>query len=214
MPQFMTEAPGRGYMQTGELPPAPDDGYMWNLDAGFKQQLWRFMQASEGRITLISGYRDEAHQQRLYDAAVEKHGAENAGRWAALPGRSNHNRGLAGDLQYADDEAKKWAHENAARFGLHFPMSWEPWHIEPQGLRDGTYEVGKEIGDTLREAYTFFDGMPNPMDNVPGAFDTYAGVVQQALSLPLDTQETEGFASAIGKGDTDQLEGEESINDG
>lgn len=115
--------------------------YMWGgLNEGFRTALEAFVQASNGRLTLISGYRDEEHQQALYDAAVAEHGEANAGKWAAPPGRSNHNHGFAGDLRFVGEGAKDWAHENAARFGLHFPMSWEPWHIEPIGLRDGTID--------------------------------------------------------------------------
>jgi len=44
----------------------------------------------------------------------------------AVPGRSNHNHGLAMDI--TGDKA--WANANAAQFGLHFPVNGEDWHIE------------------------------------------------------------------------------------
>jgi len=44
----------------------------------------------------------------------------------AIPGRSNHNHGLAMDI--TGDKA--WANANAAQFGLHFPVDGEDWHIE------------------------------------------------------------------------------------
>src|SRR5262245_59569534 len=44
----------------------------------------------------------------------------------AIPGKSNHNHGFAMDI--TGDKA--WANRNAARFGLHFPVSGEDWHVE------------------------------------------------------------------------------------
>jgi hypothetical protein len=44
----------------------------------------------------------------------------------AIPGRSNHNHGLAMDI--TGDKA--WANANAAQFGLHFPVEGEDWHVE------------------------------------------------------------------------------------
>src|SRR5690606_34092681 len=34
-------------------------------------------------------------------------------------------------LDKAPKEVRDWVHQNAANYGLRFPMSWEPWHIEP-----------------------------------------------------------------------------------
>lgn len=117
--------------------------YIWNLDTSFRSQLEAFIAASNGQVRLLSGYRSNDHQQDLYNQAIREHGAANAGKWAAPPGRSNHNHGVAGDLRYVGAGAKQWAHENAARFGLEFPMSHEPWHIEPVGLRTGDYHVDR-----------------------------------------------------------------------
>jgi hypothetical protein len=41
---------------------------------------------------------------------------------------------LAADLSYADEEALKWAQENAAKYGLNFRMGHEDWHIEPANI--------------------------------------------------------------------------------
>ena len=93
-----------------------------------------------GKVTIKSAYRDVEHQRQLWEAAVAKYGSEEAARkWVAPPGKSNHGGGLAVDLSYATDGARKWVHENAARFGLNFPMAHENWHIEPIGVRSGEY---------------------------------------------------------------------------
>jgi len=126
-----------------------------NLDPQFAASLQALVAASGGRIYFVSGFRSHGQQQKLYDAAVVKHGAASASHWAAKPGHSHHEQGLAVDLGFADAAAREWAHQNAAKYGLRFPMSWEPWHIEPFGARSR--------GD--RQAYTTPpDGMANPVD--------------------------------------------------
>lgn len=62
-------------------------------------------------------------------------------KWIAPPGASNHQHGVAADLIDAKSgkrldahearAARAWAHANAAKYGLHFRMGHEPWHIEP-----------------------------------------------------------------------------------
>ena len=89
-------------------------------------------------LRINSGYRSEERQRQLYEAALKKYGNEQAARkWVAPPGRSQHNFGKAVDLGYLSPRAKAWVHENAGKFGLHFPMSHEPWHIEMVGGREG-----------------------------------------------------------------------------
>lgn len=63
--------------------------------------------------------------------------SEGITRWVAPPGSSNHQKGEAVDFKYLDPTATKWAHENAPKYGLNFPMSNEDWHIEPAGIRGG-----------------------------------------------------------------------------
>jgi hypothetical protein len=94
-------------------------------------------------IGAISGYRSVDHQRRLWESALQRYGSpEAARRWVAPPGNSRHNSGLAMDLSYGSDAAREWVHENAEQFGLHFPMSWENWHIEPVGPDGGRIPMG------------------------------------------------------------------------
>lgn len=87
-------------------------------------------------IEINSGYRSAERQKQLFDEAVVKYGSpEAARRWVAQPGRSQHNHGRAMDLGFKSDRARKWVHENAGKFDLHFPMEHEPWHIEPRWAR-------------------------------------------------------------------------------
>lgn len=99
---------------------------MEGLAPDFQARLNALIAASGGRITLTSGFRTRAQQAALY---------KKKPKLAAKPGRSNHEKGEAGDIAFKDDNARKWAHANAKRFGLHFPMSHEPWHIERIDLK-------------------------------------------------------------------------------
>lgn len=98
----------------------------------FQRRLDALIAASGDRLKVSSGYRSPERQAKLFSAAVKKYGSEAAARkWVAPPGKSRHGMGIAADL--GGDLA--WARNNARRFGLYFPMSWENWHIEPQGSR-------------------------------------------------------------------------------
>lgn len=90
----------------------------------------------KGSVTINSGYRSPERQQELWLEALRKYGSPEAARkWVAPPGNSQHNKGNAADLGYQSDAARKWVHENAGNYGLSFPMSHEPWHIEDEDAR-------------------------------------------------------------------------------
>lgn len=95
-------------------------------------------------LGIVSAYRSPERQAELFSAAVAKYGSEAAARkWVAPPGRSKHNHGDAVDLGFGPkgtpeyQAAVKYAHENAQKYGLSFPMGHEPWHVEPIGARGG-----------------------------------------------------------------------------
>lgn len=76
-------------------------------------------------IEIISGFRTRVEQAALYQAKPAL---------AAPPGHSNHEIGLAADLGYPSEAAEDAAHRAAPSCGLRFPMSYEPWHVEPVGI--------------------------------------------------------------------------------
>lgn len=122
--------PGAANTATGGSTNAPTTG---GLSPAFAGKLAELIAASGGRIRITSGYRSPQRQRELWAAALVKYGSEAAARkWVAKPGTSNHERGLAADLAFTGG-GQTWAHANAGRYGLHFPLSWEPWHIEPKG---------------------------------------------------------------------------------
>ncbi len=85
-------------------------------------------------LGLTSGYRSIQRQQELWDAS------DKTGHTVARPGHSKHNSGLAADLYgfgtgggRVSPETADWVHQNAGNYGLYFPMSYEPWHIQTRG---------------------------------------------------------------------------------
>lgn len=104
-------------------------------------------------LRIVSGYRPRAEQERLWQDALRRYGSpQRARRWVAPPGTSRHERGIAADL--AGDLA--CAHAQARRYGLYFPMSWEPWHIE---LAPWPPETPKrEVRETMRRTFDLSKG--------------------------------------------------------
>jgi D-alanyl-D-alanine carboxypeptidase len=96
-------------------------------------------------ITLVysSAYRSYSYQDGLFERYSRQHGVENANRFSARPGDSQHQLGTAIDFGSIDDSfattsAGQWLAANAWRFGfsLSYPMDmehvtgyvWESWH--------------------------------------------------------------------------------------
>lgn len=156
------------------------------LDPMFSSNLQRLVAASGGRVWITSGFRSVERQQQLWNAAVAKYGSEAAARkWVAPPGRSHHNHGIAADLGFANAGARQWVHDNASRFGLYFPMEWEPWHIEPAG----------QAARGNRDAYTTPPGdLLNPTDQAQGG-DPYDIGTQVGRLMSLVTSVDVGEAA-------------------
>ena len=122
-----------------------------------------FMSAPEhirSQLQVGSGFRSPERQAELWQEALVKYGSpEEARKWVAPPGNSQHNVGFAADLKYLTPEAREWAHNNAEQFGLAFPLSNEPWHIELAGDRgariaNGGTQVAQADTGTQTDAET------------------------------------------------------------
>lgn len=104
------------------------------LSAGFRTDLGRLQRAVKhrgGRLVVTEGWRSYEDSLRIWKKTKrERGGWENAKRWAAPPGCSNHVRGMAADLR----GDLNLAHKLAPRYGLIFPMAHEPWHVERAGI--------------------------------------------------------------------------------
>jgi hypothetical protein len=109
-------------------------------------------------LDIMSGARSIERQQQLWDAS------DKSGKWVARPGGSKHNHGVAADLGWnggrfsaAPKEVREWVHANAEKYGLTFPMSYEPWHIETAEARKGARVVEPAKGGRVERGQTTTD---------------------------------------------------------
>lgn len=138
------------------------------------------MRAAIGEGTFVtSSYRSYALQAQYYQNAIDKYGQQAADTTSARPGHSEHQTGLAIDLQstsrqcrldhcFGETEAGRWIAEHAWEFGfvVRYPQgadavtgyAWEPWHLRFVGT-DVTTAMREEGVDTLEE---FFGLEPAP----------------------------------------------------
>jgi D-alanyl-D-alanine carboxypeptidase len=102
-----------------------------------------------------SGYRSYSYQKDLYDSYVNRKGKEKADTSSARPGASEHQTGLALDLNtittsFKDTKEGKWVNDNCYLYGyiIRYPENktdetgyiFEPWHIR---------YVGKDLAKKL-----------------------------------------------------------------
>jgi len=98
-------------------------------------------------VVIISAFRGLEAQQAVLTARINLLGQEEALRWVAEPGHSEHHTGLAIDLgiyvgyqrNFTGTGVSSWFSENAHRFGfiLRYPqnsfettrVAYEPWHF-------------------------------------------------------------------------------------
>lgn len=105
-------------------------------------------------LMLSSGYRSYSYQVNLYNGYVSSEGQKSADTQSARPGYSEHQTGLAADLEpqdrtceveqcFAGTPEGKWLAANAYKFGfiIRYPngldnitgYEYEPWHIRYVG---------------------------------------------------------------------------------
>lgn len=131
-------------IQAGEGIPGVS-GDIVGLVREFARRLSAWSLASGGGYVVNSGYRSIAEQTRLYQDYLA--GVPGQAQ-AAPPGSSLHNFGLASD-------GNRWRDRNPGAFGLVYPMSYEPWHVQPVEGR------GLLSGDS---AFPTFEPLPQPPD--------------------------------------------------
>lgn len=97
-------------------------------------------------LRITSGWRSRAHQERLFEEALETYGSpEEAARWVASPDSSAHVTGDAVDVGPTDGAL--WMGQHGAAYGLCQTFANEIWHFEllttpggecPEMLPDGS----------------------------------------------------------------------------
>ena len=124
--------------------------------------------ASKDGVTLkvISGFRSYNTQKNLYNNYVKADGKAAADRYSARPGHSEHQTGLAADINKIDyswgtTKEGKWLNDNCYKYGFVIRYTkngesktgykYEPWHIRYLGVDVATklYNNGNWI--TLEE---------------------------------------------------------------
>ncbi|GGN99673.1 M15 family metallopeptidase [Saccharibacillus kuerlensis] len=122
----------------------------------------------------VSGYRSYVRQQSIYANNVAKRGEEEAAKFSAPPGTSEHQTGLAMDISalsagneleqtFGDTEEGRWVAEHAQEYGfiVHYlkgkeeitGYSYEPWHVRYVGkdLAKAVYDSGLALEEYLDE---------------------------------------------------------------
>jgi LAS superfamily LD-carboxypeptidase LdcB len=120
------------------------------------------------RIVLLSAYRSYDTQEDLYSNYVQAYGEDEANRFSAKPGTSEHQTGLVVDIGREDGECKletcfgelkegQWLASNAHLYGFIVRYldgkeaitgyMYEPWHFRYVGkeLAKSLYDSGKTM---------------------------------------------------------------------
>ena len=121
--------------------------------------------AAEGlKLKIVSGYRSYRDQINAYTKFSKRDGQDAADRYSARPGHSEHQTGLAMDINsvyksFADTPEGIWLAANCTKYGfiLRYPEDkeavtgymYEPWHIRYVGVE--TAAVISESGLCLEE---------------------------------------------------------------
>ena len=110
------------------------------------------------KLEIISGFRSYQTQQNTYNGWVNQYGKEYADTISARPGHSEHQSGLAMDVNslkfaFADTKEGIWLAENCWKYGfiIRYPegkeditgYKYEPWHIRYLGK-----ELAKKVYDS------------------------------------------------------------------
>lgn len=110
-------------------------------------------------LYIVSGFRSYYDQNWIYNNYVAADGRENADRYSARPGHSEHQTGLAYDLNdvdysFGDTPAGIWLKNNCWKYGfiIRYPEGkesvtgylYEPWHVRYLGksIAAAVYESG------------------------------------------------------------------------
>lgn len=135
------------------------------------------------KLVISSTYRTYEYQKGLYERYVENYGQEEADRFSARPGTSQHQLGTAVDFgsitkEIAETPQGRWLAEHAWEFGfsLSYPKGmeeltgymWEPWHfryISRTGTRlqrEFFGDIQQHMTEFLHSHRDFFEKALNP----------------------------------------------------
>lgn len=125
-------------------------------------------------LFLKSGFRSYSTQETLYNNYVARDGVAEADRYSARPGHSEHQTGLAFDLNsleqsFGDTKEGKWLEQNCWKYGfiIRYPKNkesitgymYEPWHVRYLGkdVAKSVYESGLCLEEYLNITSVYAD---------------------------------------------------------
>jgi hypothetical protein len=167
------------------------------LNPEFENRIMSMIGASGGLLKPGSGFRTVEQQIALRRSNgcpdVWRSPASACRIPTAIPGRSNHNHGLAMDLVdastgravQAGSQADKWLRANAGRYGLHQAVKGEAWHVEmidDENSRAHIDAAGRR--GALGFDVSWMDEERTPQDEL--AYRLQA--IQQAMTEPVETE--------------------------
>ena len=130
----------------------PDSYYPGGLTSEFNSAFNEMKNAAANdglNIYVVSGFRSYNTQNTLYNNYVNRDGRDAADTYSARPGHSEHQSGLAADINMVDDDFEytaegKWLDDNAYKYGfiLRYPKGktnetgyiFESWHYRYVGV--------------------------------------------------------------------------------
>lgn len=132
------------------------DGKNVGVNTGSAYEKMRIAAARNGvNITVVSGFRTMDEQTYLYNCYRTKRC--NNGNLAARPGYSNHQNGLALDLNTRARGVLSWLNNNAATYGFRRTVRSEPWHWE--------YTAGRTVSPQICSGGSTTTPDPTPETN-------------------------------------------------
>jgi D-alanyl-D-alanine carboxypeptidase len=132
-------------------------------------QLFQDAKTNGFEFWAVSGYRSFNRQVYLFNNYAKNHGEEEANRFSARPGQSEHQTGLTMDVsivsldyelveELGETPEGKWLADNAHKFGfiIRYPKGtehitgyqYEPWHIR---------YLGKDLASKVFESKLTYD---------------------------------------------------------
>jgi D-alanyl-D-alanine carboxypeptidase len=129
-------------------------------------------------LMLASGYRSYSNQTATYAGFVTSYGAQKADTFSARPGHSEHQTGLAADIEptnraceldqcFADTPEGKWLAANSYKYGFIIRYAkgsenltgyeYEPWHVRFVGA-DLAAQL-RQSGQTMEQFFGLSTGL-------------------------------------------------------
>ncbi|HEU0206131.1 MAG TPA: M15 family metallopeptidase [Pseudolysinimonas sp.] len=154
----------------------PGGGEMRPEAAAALRQMFADYQAQSGaQLRVVSAYRSYTTQVATYNGWVSRLGQAQADRQSARPGTSEHQTGLAVDINTGSDQgfgatpAGTWLAANSYKYGfiVRYPDGFEPitgYEYEPWHFRFIGVDLATEMHTTGVQTLEQFFGLPAAPD--------------------------------------------------